>query len=260
MRRPKILFIDLETAPKLAYVWRFWQENVSPKQVLTHGHIMSASWVWNDDEDEFVSYAENREANDDLIVRLLIELLDEADIVVGHNVKAFDTATINARALVLGLKPPSPYKVVDTYKVAKSRFKFEANSLEYLTTILRVKHKKTAHARFPGFELWKECLANNEEAWDECREYNIQDTLAVRDVYYAMLPWITNHPNWGVYAEDDKLVCPNCGGIHLHKRGWAYTNVGRYQRYRCEDCGAWSKAAKNELPLDKRKVMVRSAT
>jgi hypothetical protein len=262
MRRgPKILFIDLETAPKIAYVWRFWKENISPKQVLNHGYIMSAAWIWNQDLDDQVSYAENREDNDDELVRTLIGLLDEADIVVGHNVKYFDTATINARALVLGIKPPSPYKIVDTYQVSKSRFKFESNSLEYLTSVLQVKHKKLSHGLFPGFELWRECLAGNELAWEECRTYNIEDTLSVRDVYYAMLPWITNHPNFGVYTEEEHHVCPYCGSTHLHCRGFSYTNVGKYQRYRCVDCGGWSKGNENLLPKGaKRKQLLRTTT
>lgn len=259
MTRPKILFIDLETAPKIAYVWQFFKENISPKQVLSHGHIMSAAWIWNNDSDDTISYSENRHENDDELVRLLIDLLDEADIVVGHNVKYFDTATINARALVLGIKPPSPYKIVDTYRVAKSRFKFESNSLEYLTKILKVKHKKLTHGKFPGFEMWRACLAGNVEAWEECRTYNINDTLAVRDVYYAMLPWINNHPNVGAFTENEEHTCPNCGGTHLHKRGWYYNNLGRYQRYRCTDCGAWSRSASNELTKEKRKNMLRNA-
>lgn len=35
--------------------------------------------------------------------------------------------------------------------------------------------------------------------------------------------------------------CPRCGGTHLHKRGYTYTNGGRYGRLRCVDCGGWSR-------------------
>jgi hypothetical protein len=260
LQRPKILFLDIETFPKIAYVWQFWKANISPKQVLNHGYIMSASWIWNDDPDETVSYSENREEDDSHIVSTLIELLDEADIVVGHNVKYFDTATINARALVLGLKPPSPYKIVDTYQMAKNKFKFESNSLEYLTTILDVKHKKLSHAQYPGFELWRACLAGDELAWEECRVYNIQDTLAVRDVYHTMRPWISNHPNWGAYTNEERPVCPYCGSHHIHFRGYATTNLGRYKRFTCVDCGGWSRESTNELTKSKRKQMLRNAT
>ena len=42
----KILILDIELAPKIAYVWRFWKENISLKQVKQHGHIMSFAAKW----------------------------------------------------------------------------------------------------------------------------------------------------------------------------------------------------------------------
>lgn len=238
---PKILYLDIETAPKLAYVWRFFKEMIGAKQVKEHGHIMSFSAIWNDDDDANILYYENRTQDDTDITTRLIRLFDEADFVIGQNVQNFDCATINGRALVLGIKPPSPYKVIDTYQAAKKYFKFESNSLEYLTTILNVKHKKLSHAKFPGFELWLGCINQNPEAWAEMKEYNIVDTLAVRDVYKEMRPWITNHANMAVYDESSEHACPKCGSKHLHRRGYSYTNVGKYQRFHCQDCGGWSR-------------------
>lgn len=253
----KILFLDLETAPKLAYVWRFWKENVGAKQVVDHGHILSFAAVWNDNG--YCTYAENREDTDDKIVADLIKLLDEADIVVGHNVDKFDCNTINGRALVLGIKPPSPYKIVDTYQVAKKHFKFESNSLEYLAMVLGCEHQKLVHAKFPGFLLWKECLAQNDEAWEEMKLYNIKDTFVVRDVYIKMRPWIPNHPNIGVFHEEDRPVCPKCGSAHIQRRGYAYTQLSKFQRFVCMDCGGWSRTRFNEFDKDKRKHLLANA-
>src|SRR3546814_6332122 len=61
-----------------------------------------------------VIYHENRTDDDVDITAKLIALLDEADVVIGQNSDRFDLPTINGRALVAGLKPPSPYKTVDT--------------------------------------------------------------------------------------------------------------------------------------------------
>lgn len=237
----RILFIDIETSPKLAYVWRFWKENVSPKQVLEHGQILSFAAIWNDDKDENVIYHENRVEDDGAITAHMLQLLDEADYVVGHNVKAFDLGTIKARALALGMRPPSPYKIIDTLIVAKKEFRFESNSLEYITTVLPVAHKKLTHAKYPGFLLWEACLKGDDHAWAEMKEYNIVDTLAVRDVYMLMRPWIANHPNITVDVEEEGYHCPSCGSTHVHSRGYAYTNVGKYQRFHCQECGKWSR-------------------
>lgn len=244
----KILYIDIETAPKIAYVWSFFKTNISPKQVLDHGYIMSFSALWNDDKVDKVVYAENRSDNDTDILRTLIELLDEADVVIGQNVARFDVKSINGRALVAGLQPPSPYKVVDTYLCAKKFFKFESNSLEYLTKILlKETEQKTDHKKYPGWELWLECLKGNEDAWNEMRLYNIQDTVSVREVYYKMRPWITDHANIAVHTESSDHSCPKCNSTDIVRRGFAFTNVGKYQRYRCNSCGGWCRTRSSEL-------------
>lgn len=257
MPKPNILYLDIETSPKIAYVWRFWKENIGAKQVIDHGHIMSFTGIWNDGDDPI--YVENRGDDDTFIVKELIALLDEADLVVGHNVARFDCATINGRALVAGVNPPSPYKIVDTLLSAKKCFKFESNSLEYLAQVLDCKHKKLAHGKFPGFSLWLECLKGNDEAWEEMMVYNIEDTYTVRDVYKKMRPWIPDHPNLGVFLEENKHVCPKCGGDHLVRRGYAYTNVNKYQRFKCVDCGGWSRTRFTEYAKEKRKVLLGNA-
>ena len=49
----KILLVDIESAPALVYVWKFFQENVSPKQVVEHPFIMSIAAKWLDSDDIF---------------------------------------------------------------------------------------------------------------------------------------------------------------------------------------------------------------
>jgi DNA polymerase elongation subunit (family B) len=238
----KILILDIETAPKVALVWRFFKENISPKQVLQHGHIMSFAAKWLGDKE--VEYEENRKENDKAIIERLIYFLDSADFVIAHNGDRFDIPQIRARALVHGLKPPSPVKVVDTYKVAKREFSFPSNSLEYLCTVLDCDTKKGGHKKFPGFELWLECLRNNEEAWKELKEYNIKDVVALEEVYLKMRPWITTHPSVVVYeeTEDEAVTCPKCDSPNIQWRGYAYTQAGQFHRYVCNDCGGWARS------------------
>jgi DNA polymerase elongation subunit (family B) len=237
----KILVLDIETAPKVAMVWRFFKENISPKQVLKHGHIMSyaAKWLGEDD----VIYQENRKEDDKELITSLVALLDGADIVIAHNGERFDLPQIRARALVHGIDPPSPVKVIDTYKVAKREFSFPSNSLAYLTMVLDCEIKKGGHKKFPGFELWLECLRNNEEAWEELKEYNIDDVKALEEVYLKMRPWITNHPNVTIYQEphDEEPCCPKCDSPNINWRGYAYTQSGQYHRFQCVNCGGWGR-------------------
>lgn len=243
----KILILDIETAPKIAYVWRFFKENIGAKQVLDHGHIMSFAAKWLGDKD--IIYQENRKEDDRIIVKSLVKLFDEADIVVAHNGGRFDFPQVMARALVHGIAPPSPYKIVDTLKVARKEFAFPSNSLEYLAKVLGC-HEKLSHKQFPGFELWLECLRGNEAAWEEMRVYNIQDVDTLEEIYIKMLPWMRHHPNVAVFTAGEETVCPKCGGNHLQWRGYAHTNVGRYRRFQCQSCGGWGRTRFTEMDKD----------
>lgn len=84
-------------------------------------------------------------------------------------------------------------------------------------------------------------MNNEEAAWKEMEEYNVHDVVILEKVYLKLLPWIPNHPNHGLY-KDVADVCPNCGGNHLERRGYAYTGAGKYQRFQCKGCGTWSRS------------------
>jgi len=238
----KILVVDIETSPNLVYTWGHWKQNISPKQVVTPSDTLSYAAKWLGEDEIF--YGENRKGNDRKIISDICALLDEADMVIAHNGDRFDIPRIKARALVHGFKPISPFKAIDTLKIAKREFGFQANSLEYLLNILKCKVRKGGHKKFPGFVLWTECMKGNVEAWDEMREYNILDILSLEELYLKLRPWSTLHPNVAIYNEDQEQenpVCPKCGHTHMQYRGYSYTSVGKYHRLQCQGCHGWSR-------------------
>jgi DNA polymerase III epsilon subunit-like protein len=242
---PKIVLLDIETSPSVAYVWRFFKENVSPKQVLEHPHIMS--FAAKELGKDGIIYHENRKSDDKKIITELVHLLDETDFVIAHYGDGFDLPMIRGRALVNQITPPSPVKVIDTLRIAKKQFKFPSYSLEYLSKALDLKTKKGSHKKFAGFELWLECLRGNEEAWAEMKEYNIKDILSLEELYYRLRPWDTTHPNLSIYEAGETMLCPKCGSGNVHRRGFAYTNTGKYPRFQCVSCGGWGKGRYTEL-------------
>lgn len=251
-----ILIVDLETAPRLAYVWGFWNTNVGLNQTLSSTYIMSYSAKWLGDDG--VVYNETRNEDDKQLCQELAVLFDTADMVIAHNGNKFDIPIVRARCVLHGIKPWSPVKQIDTLKVAKREFRFDRNSLAYLAEYLGVEAKEE-HKNFPGFELWSECIRGNPEAWKEMRKYNIQDVETLEQVYLKLRPWMTNHPNIGVLQEDNKPLCGKCGSSHLQRRGYTTTNVGKYQRFQCMGCGGWMRTRFTEYPKDKRKSLLVNA-
>lgn len=242
MSAPRTLILDIETAPVLAYVWRTFKENVSWDQISTDWYIMSFAAKWLD-RTEVLYFDQSRKRNiedDRVLMSKLHRLLNEADIVVAHNGKKFDIRKIKARFILNGFGPVSPFKIVDTLLEARKEFAFTSNRLAALTDMLCTE-KKLTHAKFPGFELWAQCLKGNPEAWAEMREYNIQDVRSLEELYLKLRPWIEGHPNVAAFTDPEHVSCPKCGSTHVIKKGFRFTQVGKYLRYQCGDCGGWSR-------------------
>ena len=91
------------------------------------------------------------------------------------------------------------------------------------------------------------------------RTYNIQDVETLEEVYLKLRPWDTRHPNLGVHEESDRPMCGKCGSSHLQRRGYAYTNVGKYRKLQCMGCGGWMRTRHTEYPKGVRHQLVVNA-
>ena len=89
------------------------------------------------------------------------------------------------------------------------------------------------------------CMNKDKEAWKTMEKYNVQDVILLEKVYDKFLPWIKSHPNYGIHFNTPHS-CPNCGSNHLQRRGFNVTQGGKYQRFQCNDCGAWSSSRTTE--------------
>lgn len=244
---PQLMVGDIETFPMEGYFWRMWKQNISPIQVTQDVTMMSYAIKWYNQPD--CLYIDQRGMgkrmrNDKRLLQGLRRVLDRADIVVAHNGQRFDLPIINMRMVQQGLKPYSPVQVYDTYQLNKKALAFSSQALAFISPKF-CEESKTEHKNFPGFHLWKECLADNPEAWDECEEYNIIDITSLEEVYDKVKPWHVNGPNMGPYmlplVEEDDRICPHCGSTHVIKKGPRMTQVGVYDRYVCLDCGGYSR-------------------
>lgn len=245
MTKPKILTLDIETAPLEAYIWRLFDENVGLDQLKTEWTVLSYCAKWLGSKEIIYADAGGRgvgKVRDDYaLLKGIRELLDEAEIVVAQNGNSFDLKKINARLAMHGFGPYSPVRKIDTYRAAKTYFGFTSNKLQWLAKHL-TNAPKSEHKRFPGFELWAEVLKDNPKAWAEMKRYNIRDVRATEKLYLKLRPWIANHPNMGMYIDSAKPVCPKCAGTRFMRNGARATlQQGIYERLQCLTCGGWSR-------------------
>lgn len=238
MDNQRCLVLDIETSPITAYVWGLKDQNIGLNQIVKDWQIMAWAAKWLDQTK--VVYMDTRKLTERAVLEGMWELLDEADIVVTQNGQSFDIPKLNARFIEHGIKPPSPVKHLDTYRIAKKVAEFTSNKLEYLTDKLCTKYKKLSHKKFPGMSLWTECLKGNVAAWNEMKTYNIHDVLSTEELYNKLKAWTPN----SMPAVYNNGACSVCGEMKLQKRGFERKAKLVYQRLHCTACGKWSIGGK----------------
>jgi hypothetical protein len=233
----KILFLDLETSPNLAHVWGLWQQNVAITQLEKSTEVIcfGARWLGSDK----VIFKSVHHHGKQVMLDELHKIMNQADVLIGWNSAAFDSKHIKREFIENGYLPPSPWKELDLMRVVKAQFKFPSNKLDYVAQKLGV-GAKVSHS---GFQLWLDCMAGNNKAWQEMKTYQIQDVNLLVDLYDILLPWINNHPHVAA-AEGNLDGCRNCGSTHIIKAGKKYLNGGAYQRHQCGNCGFYMTGAK----------------
>lgn len=252
MTKPKVLLVDIETAPIVADVWQIWDvKHIGINQIRKDWSVLAWSAKWLDDDMADVMYQDTskqkNKRDDKKILKKLWQLLDEADIVIAQNGDRFDIPKLNARFIKHGFKRYAPIKTIDTRKLARGKFGFTSNSLEYLAAFLGAKFRKITRRVFNGHDLWTECLRGNSAAWAEMRRYNIRDTQALQGVYEKLQSW--NQPVQFYHSTQ----C-NCGSKKVQKRGYHVTNSGKFERFQCQDCGAWFQGKENLIGKKARKA------
>lgn len=243
---PRILVLDIETAPALAYVWDLKNQFI-PVQQVVHGSRMicfAAKWVGESRVMYFSEHHHGKEA----MLAAAFELLDQADAVVTYNGNSFDIPHLNREFAEAKMGRPAPYVSIDLYRAVRKHHRFLSNKLMWVTERLELSGKM----QHTGFQLWVDCMAGDDRAWNMMRRYNKQDVVTTEELYIELLPWLDSHPNFGLYTDATSPVCPKCGGTDLQKRGVARTNVSVYQRYQCQGCGTWSRGGKRLEGVDVR--------
>ena len=237
----KILIFDIETAPSKGFIWSLWQEIKNYSFIDRDWYILCWAAKWLDSKEiissaltDFKEYKTNPE-NDKQVLLKLRNLLDEADVVIAHNGVNFDRKKVNARFIYHGITPPSPYRMIDTLTICRKEFAFTSNRLNDVGQFLKLGKKLDTG----GFQLWKNCLAGDIKAWGKMVKYCKRDIQLLEKVYLALRPFISQHPN--INLEIDRPACPKCGSDQVAFRGYVFTSVSKFRRFRCSCCGGWSR-------------------
>ena len=149
---PKVLYLDIETAMMKVYAYDLFvpSKRISKDMIAENSFVICWSAAWLDAENkpkrimsDVCTTAEAKKHNDKRIVERIYTLIDEADVIIGHNSDGFDLKILNWRFLLAGLPFPADWKKkVDTYKLSVRYTRPPSRGLEYLSVALGGKPKQ----------------------------------------------------------------------------------------------------------------------
>lgn len=225
----KILILDVEWRPVLAYVWRAWDESIQPEQIVEDGGLLCVGAKWLGDKSTYL-FSE-WEHNHRGMLEEIHKMMSYADAIVGYNSSKYDIPKLHGEFLLHGLEPPPPCTEIDCLKAIK-KFGFFRNSLAYIGPFLGI-GSKLSHE---GFGLWKKVCEGDENAQKRMAKYCVQDVNMTEKLYLKIRPYIKQHPHMGRTGHEE---CPACGSTHTQSRGTRRTRVYKVQRLQCQTCSHW---------------------
>jgi hypothetical protein len=248
-RSARIALIDIETLPGEFYAFDPKVEYLSSDKMIKDVSIScwAAKWLFEPEiMGETVSAAEAYNRDDRSILNGIWKIMDEADMLIFHNGLNFDMPVLYGRFATYGMKPPTKFTTVDTCKTSKSVFKFSYNGLDQLGQRFGIGKKIDM-----SFLDWKNCLTNDRNAsiaLEQMLTYCKNDIAPLlEDVYLAMLPYIPNHPNLGLWSLNEGNCCTHCESTDLNWNEKRYaTPQGLWKSWRCNTCGSVGRGTGKE--------------
>ena len=239
----KILLMDLELTFGVYYAYPSKREQYLSDKNLVHDQFCTcAAYKWaGEKRAKSVKITDNKKRfrenfRDDFIVaKKLHALMTDADVIVAHNGDNFDIKHANTLFRKHGLGPIPPHKSIDTLKVARKYFAFPGNSLDSLAK----RFGSTGKNRKPN---WHKMTDGDAKEIDIAAKYCRNDVDELDIIFKEMRPYILNFPQ--LKQKPKNTHCVKCGSGDLKRNGTAYRLSGRYQRYQCKCCGAWSTGEK----------------
>ena len=193
--QPRELYLDIETSPNMAFLWslRVPGGYVNSDMLVRDWFVISWAASWMDSKEVFSGVVTSRQAknwDDSKILKPLWRLIDDADIVIGHNNDRFDLRKLNTRFLLHDYGVPRKYKTIDTLKVARKSFAFESNKLEFLNERLGNLPKHDMELA----DWMRICLDGDLRTLDRMVRYNIGDVKEGKRLYARLRDWVIPFP------------------------------------------------------------------
>lgn len=236
-----IIVLDIETAPRIGlFFGNVYKASIA--KVIQESYVFGFSWkplgkkvrscyIW-----DFPRY-ETEPRNDIEVIKKWVEVVSEADIVIGHNSRSFDDKVMMGRVIHHQLHPPIPFHNIDTKADLTRVSRNDSNKLDDLGKNYGYGRKQETG----GIDLWYACMLGDKKAQKKMVRYCERDVELTEKIYKHERPYIKHPPLNVMNGTPDK--CGKCGtGKMWPKMKYRATNSNLYQYWRCSDCGGTAKS------------------
>ena len=230
------LFFDIETSPNIGLFWEAgYKKNIDYTNIIQERAIICICYKWEDEKTVHFLNWDSKQC-DKVLLEKFIEVANMAHELIGHNGIKFDLAWIRTRCLFHKIKMFPNYTTIDTLKIARSKFKFNSNKLDYIAQFLGMGKKIKTE-----FGLWKDILLKKDKiAMAKLIKYCQKDVVLLEKVYKEISLHIDAKTHFGVIFGQDRGTCPECGSDDIF-RARKFTTASGLPKitYQCNTCNKY---------------------
>lgn len=227
------LYFDIEVSANIGLFWQSgYKLQIGTENIIKERAVICICYKWEDDNDVYYLQWDKKQC-DKKLLQDFINVANTADELVGHNGDKFDLSWIRTRCLFHNIQMFPSYNTIDTLKVARSKFRFNSNRLDYIGKFLGLGQKNHTN-----FDLWKDIMLKNDKtAMNTMIDYCIQDVVLLEKVHKALSNHIPAKTHYGVIFGQDKGSCPECGSDDLIINQRRVTAAGTKKiQFICKTC------------------------
>lgn len=243
--KPKILLFDIETKPVKVWVWRTGKQYVRHPQIVTGEKfdIICICYKWAHEKTVYALDWGIRKQDSAKMIDKFVEVVEEADVVIGQNSDSFDIKQVNTQRLLHGQPPIAWPTSEDTMKQIRKHFYVTSSSLDYMSKLLTGSGKDRME-----FQDWVDIVERKDpKALSKMIKYCKKDVVKMQQVWEQIAPYVDVTAHRGLIVGGKKQDCPSCGHGRIIKDGYRYLKAGTYHRLRCTRCAHLWKGPKRAI-------------
>jgi hypothetical protein len=243
--RNRILILDVERIDGVSV--QHWWDRGDLKNRYVHYEtverqprttIVCAKWY---DRPDVIQLAEWDKGGRKRFLKEVHRLMEQADIIVGHNVDQADVPWLMGDLHIEGGLPPlPPFKTVDTLKVLRQQFKSGApfKGLDAFCQIVGIPAKTDKYDRMA---MERAVTEKSVEDRERLISYCVGDVIATQGLYDWARPYIKNHPALFIDGKDKMTSCHRCGHDTEPTPRRYVANIMTYSMRKCTACQGYSR-------------------